>query len=188
MSVDTFLQGYSFIPDKCSRFIRWEPPPPDRVKLNFDGSLQRGMAAGGYVLRDWKGEVLMVGATSYGRTSIIMAEGRALRDGLQAVISGGYRKLEIEGDNMLIIQVIQDRAQIPWQLRNIILEIKGLLNQCFQVMIRHIYREANMAADWLSKYGHSAPFNLLLAECDALEFRTIIQEDWAGRTLVRRGA
>jgi len=174
MSVDTFLQGYSFIPDKKSRFVRWEPPSPGRVKLNFDGSLQSGLAAGDYVLRDWRGMVLMVGAASFGKASIIMAEGRALRDGLQAVISGGYGNLEIEGDNMLIIQVIQDKVQVPWQVRNIIFEIKGLLAQCLQVTIRHIYRKANMAADWLSKYGHSAPINLLLS-------------DWAGRTLVRKG-
>uniref|UniRef100_A0A7C9DFK5 RNase H type-1 domain-containing protein n=1 Tax=Opuntia streptacantha TaxID=393608 RepID=A0A7C9DFK5_OPUST len=116
-----------------------------------------------------------------------MAEGRALREGLQAVINGGYRNLEIEGDNMLVIQAIQDKVQIPWQVHNIVLEIKGLLAQCLQVTIRHIYREANLAADWLSKYGHSVPTNFLLSECHAPEFRNIIQEDWAGRTLVRRG-
>ena len=116
-----------------------------------------------------------------------MAEGRALRDGLEAVISGVYRNLEIEGYNMLIIQAIQDKVQVPWQVRNIIFEIKGLLAQCLQVTIRHIYRKANMAADWLSKYGHSAPINLLLSECEAPKFRNIIQENKAGRTLVRRG-
>jgi len=127
MSVDTFLQGHSTIPVKTPFFVRWEPPFPGRVKLNFDGSLQNGSAAGGYVLRDWRGMVLLVGATSFGRTSIVMAEGRALRDGLQAAINGGYRNLEIEGDNMLIIQAIQNQTQIPWQVHNIILEIRELL-------------------------------------------------------------
>ena len=131
--------------------------------------------------------VLKLGAASFGRTSIIMAEGGALRNGIQAAFIGGYRNLEIEGDNMLIIQAIQGQVQVPWQVRNIVLEIKGILAQCAQVKIRHIYREANMAADWLSKYGHSVPINLLLSECEAKEFRNIIQEDWARRTLVRRG-
>ena len=131
--------------------------------------------------------VLKLGATSFGRTSTIMAEGRALRDGIQAAFIGGYRNLEIEGDNMLIIQAIQGQLQVPWQVRNIVLEIKGILAQCAQVKIRHIYRETVMAADWLSKYGHSIPINLLLSECEVTEFRNIIQKDWAGRTLVRRG-
>jgi len=45
---------------------------------------------------------------------------------------------------MLIIQAIQDKVQVPWQVRNIIFEIKGLLAQCLQVTIQHIYRETNM--------------------------------------------
>jgi len=43
-----------------------------------------------------------------------------------------------------------------------------------------------MAADWLTKYGHSILVNLLLSKCEATEFRNIIQKDWVGRTVVRR--
>ena len=128
-----------------------------RVKLNFEGSRQSGLAAGGYVLRDWWGTVLQLGAASYGRASILMAEGRTLRDGIQAAFLSGYRNMEIEGDNMVIIQAIQlqGQIQVPWQLCNIVSEIKATLDQCAQVMIRHIYRKANMTMDWLSKVGHS---------------------------------
>ena len=111
---------------------------------------------------DWRGMVLKLGAAYYGRTSIIMEEGRALRDGIQAALVGGYQNLEIEGDNMLIVKAIQGQVRVPWQLRNIVFEINVALNQCAQVKIRHIYREANMTANWLSKYGHSIPVNLLL--------------------------
>jgi len=185
--VDTFLQGYSFIPTKTQHFIRWEPPHSGRVKLNFDGSRQSGLAAGGYVIRDWRGIVLHLGAASYGRTSIIMAEGRALRDGIQAAFISGYRHLEIEGDNMVIIQAIQGHTQVSWQLRTIVMEVKAILAKCAQVKIQHIYRKANMAADWLSKFGHSVLVNSPLTECAITEFRTIIHEDWVERTLVRRG-
>ena len=88
---------------------------------------------------------------------------------------------------MLIVKVIQGQVQVSWQLRNTVYEINVALNQCAQVKIRHIYWEANMAADWLSKYGHSIPINLLLSECETAEFRNIIQEDWVERILVRRG-
>ena len=188
MSADTFLQGCSFIPSKKPLFIRWEPPSPGRVKLNFDGSRQSGLAAGGYVIRNWRGMILKLGAASYGRASILLAEGRALRDGIQAAFLSGYRSMEIEGDNKIIIQAIQGQISVPWQLRTIVKEIQHTIEQCAYVLIRHIYREANMAADWLSKIGHSIPVNLLMSECEATEFRTIIQEDWAGRTLVRRGS
>jgi len=187
MSVDTFLQGCSFIPHKNHHFIRWEPPSPGRVKINFDGSCQNGLAAGGFVIRDWRGTVLKLGAASYGRASILLAEGRALRDGLQAAFLSGFRCLEIEGDNKLIIQAIQGQVSVPWELCTIVKDIQTTIDQCNQVLSRHIYREANMAADWLSKLGHSVPVNSMFTECAAMEFRTIIHEDWAGRTLVRRG-
>ena len=43
-----------------------------------------------------------------------------------------------------------------------------------------------MAADWLSKYGHSLTENLSTTECVSVEFQRIVKEDWAKRTFVRR--
>jgi len=74
MSVDQFIQGTSFTPSHKIQLIRWHPPTPGTVKLNFDGLLQGNSAAAGYIIRDWKGEILEVGASHYGNTSVIMAE------------------------------------------------------------------------------------------------------------------
>jgi len=71
------------------------------IKLNFDGSLQGNSAAGGYIIRDWKGEILKMGASNYGNTSAILAESRALRDGLQAALKSGFHRLVIEGATLL---------------------------------------------------------------------------------------
>jgi len=51
--------------------------------------------------------ILMVGAANYGNTSVIIAEGWALRDGLQAAIEAGYTMLDIEGDNFIVIGALQ---------------------------------------------------------------------------------
>jgi len=72
------------------------------VKLNFDGSLQNNSAAGGYIIRDWRA-VLKLRATYYDNTSIIMAEGRAIRYGIQGAITARYRKLDIKGDNLILL-------------------------------------------------------------------------------------
>ena len=40
MSVDDFHQGSLSTPPHKLQFIRWHPPTPGTVKLNFDGSLQ----------------------------------------------------------------------------------------------------------------------------------------------------
>jgi len=50
-SVDTFIQGFSSTPpNKQIQFIRWLPPTPGTVKLNFDGSLQGNSVVGGFII------------------------------------------------------------------------------------------------------------------------------------------
>ena len=60
------------------------------MKINFDGSLQNNSAARGYILRDWRGNVLKIGSAYYGHMSIIVAEGRALRDGVKEALTARY--------------------------------------------------------------------------------------------------
>ena len=74
MSVDDFFQESSFTPTHKLQIIRWHPPTPGTIKLNFDESLHGNSAAGGYILRDWRGVVLVVGASNYGNISVVMAE------------------------------------------------------------------------------------------------------------------
>ena len=42
-----------------------------------------------------------------------MAEGRALRDGVQAALATGYRKLHIEGVNLVVIEALKGISAIP---------------------------------------------------------------------------
>ena len=104
-------------------------------------------AAGGYILHDWEGKILRVGSSYYGCTSIIVAEARALRDGVQEAYATGFKKLIIERDNEVIIKVLLGTTSTPWQISNIIKDVRFWLDQSNQVEVRHIYRETNMAAD-----------------------------------------
>jgi len=54
--------------------------------------------------------------------------------------------------------------------------------------IKHIYWEANIAVDWLSKSGHSIIGALLTTEYFNTELQNIVKDDVIGRTLVRRSA
>jgi len=188
MSVENYIEGSSFTPSHKNQFIRWHPPTPGTVKLNFDGSLQGNSAAGGYIIRDWKGEILAMGASNYGNTSVIMAESRALRDGLQAALSSSFHRLVIEGDNAIVIGAFKKELQVPWRIKTIMRDIQVLAQQASFIQITHIYREANMAADWLSKLGHSIAETWSATDYDNIDFRTIVPDDRIGRTLVRRGS
>ena len=45
-----------------------------------------------------------------------MAEGRALRDGIQATVAAGYKMLDIEGDNLIVIGALEGKTETPWQI------------------------------------------------------------------------
>ena len=85
----------------------------------------------------------------------MVAEARALKDGVSAATRAGYKSLLIEGDNTTVIQALAGKVQVPWKITTIIEDISIWLNQDTHFQVKHIYREANMAADWLSKFGHS---------------------------------
>ena len=68
-------------------------------------------------------------------------------------------------DNMIIIGALQGKTKTPWQICNVIWYIQVLLRHEDNVSIHHIYREANMAADWLSKFGHSITGMLANTKC-----------------------
>jgi len=74
------------------------------VKVSFDGSLQNNSAAGGNIIRYWKGNLLRVGSSYYARTLIIVAEARALWNGVKEACAIWYGKLIIEGNSPVIIK------------------------------------------------------------------------------------
>jgi len=147
MSIEDFFKGSSSTLTHKLQFIRWHPPSPGTVKLNFDGSLQGKSAAGGYILQDWRGEILALGASNYGTMSVVMAESRSLRDSLQAALRIGASQLQIEGDNDVVIDPYNKEIEVPWQIKNIRQDIRLLTQQMRQVRVSPIYRQPNMAAD-----------------------------------------
>ena len=192
MSVDNYSPGFPSIPTTYLtsqiKIIRWHPPNPGRMKLNFDGSLQGTSAAGGFIIRDWQGAVLLIGACNYGTTTVAMAESRALRDGLEAAVRAGYSALDVEGDNSLVVAAVTTSIGIPWRVKTVIHDIQQLLLKVPDSRLTHVYREANLAADLLSKLGHSTSgIWTNVADC-SVELSLIVNADRIGRSLMRRAA
>jgi len=184
--VDDPVAGQPFRPAPKHKIIHWEPPPHGSVKLNFDGSVQGTSAAGGFIIRDWQGTLLRAGSYRYGNASVIMAEARALRDGMLTAVRAGYTNIIIEGDNQAIFKALSGSAPIPWRIANIIRDVRFMLSQCPHVEMRHIFREANMAADWLAKYGHT--HQIIIEDSNSLhqELRKVVWDDMTGRVFVRK--
>ena len=80
LSIDDYLKGAPSTPSPTkNKFVRWFPAQLEIVKINFDGSCLNSAAAGGFMLRDWTGKILKVGAANYGRASSLVVEARALK-------------------------------------------------------------------------------------------------------------
>ena len=76
-----------------------------------------------------------------------------MRDGIQAALATGCHNLLVEGDNKIVIQAVQGQIHIPWQIQNLIRDIHNMIPPSVYCLFQHTYREGNMAADWMAKYG-----------------------------------
>ncbi|KAK4733753.1 hypothetical protein R3W88_008014 [Solanum pinnatisectum] len=93
-------------------------------------------------------------ATPLGDGTSIQAEVEAARFGLSWSLEMGYKNIILESDSQLLVAWIMNRAQHPWSIDNQLRKLQQLIGQIKQFKCNHIYREANCAADSLSKHSH----------------------------------
>ena len=173
---------------KATHLIGWRSPPGGYIKLNFDGTHSSSGAAAGFVLRNWVGRLLQAGTRFLEGAPILVAEATAMRDGIQAALATGCRHIIVEGDNKIVIQAIQGQSHIPWKIQLLIRDIHNMIPPHVHCLFQHTYREGNMAADWVAKYGCSIRTRSIFSFSfpSHREFLTILINDNLGRTLERR--
>ena len=121
---------------------------------------------------------------------ILVVEATAVRDRIKAALATGSRKLLVEGDNKIVIQAIKGQIHTPWQIQTLVHDILNMIPPYVHCLFQHIYREGNLAADWVAKYGcivRSASIFSLSFPFHR-EFLSILMSDNLGRTLERRVA
>ena len=84
----------------------------------------------------------------------MVAEALALQKGLHLALQSEYKNIEIEGDNLLVINTIKGIWNSPWKISTIIHDIILMLTFFDNRKLRHIYREANTAAEWIANVSH----------------------------------
>lgn len=163
------------------------PPSLNSVKLNFDGSVIKGKRVTGFVLRNCSGQLIQVAAYPIGMSTVLRAEAVDLRNGVRMTVQLDIKNIIIEGDIKIIIDTFRGISSVPWQVQLLIQDVREYLKQFHEVQIQHVYREANRAADFLSRLGHTD--NILLCNAnDYNDLQCILYGDIFGRSLVRRGS
>ncbi|XP_027151921.1 uncharacterized protein LOC113751976 [Coffea eugenioides] len=122
-------------------------------KLNTDGcSLGNlGASRGGGVVRNSQGGFVLAFSCSFGVSTSLHAELKALAHGVQQCIAWGFLELHLEVDSLSLVRIMSGDQACPWQLQ---LEVDDLLQhrRLFR-SITHCYREANKPSDRLAKWG-----------------------------------
>lgn len=85
----------------------------------------------------------------YGVKTRLWTEAKAVLDGLEIARGNSLNQLWIELDSQLLVDMLQGRCSVPWNLACILRKIISLL--LARYYISHIFREGNRGADLLAK-------------------------------------
>ncbi|CAN1346572.1 Putative ribonuclease H protein At1g65750, partial [Linum perenne] len=130
--------------------------------LNSDGSLYSNptRAAAGGIIRDDNGRFVSAFAANLGTHSIMRVELRGIVEGTQLAWDKGIRKLRIQSDSRVAVELLSNPSEGNNQHANLIQQFHELSSRDWQISIQHIYCEANFAADFLANFGHELNIGL----------------------------
>nr|DAD25609.1 TPA_asm: hypothetical protein HUJ06_027073 [Nelumbo nucifera]DAD25624.1 TPA_asm: hypothetical protein HUJ06_027088 [Nelumbo nucifera] len=150
-------------PIESKRIIltKWSRPNKDHFKLNTDGASRGnpGISAGGGIVRNHEGKLIRAFGKFYGICSNIMAEIRAIHDGLDLCHLLELHNIIVESDCKVIVDFFNGKANLPWPIwywKNKIMEKVSTLSCSFH----HTFRENNRVADGLANLSCDS-----LADC-----------------------
>ena len=153
-------------PVKAKIQVQWLPPPVNWVKLNSDGSSMGnpGLAGGGGLIRNERGEWIKGYARAIGITTSVAAELWALRDGICLCSALNFPAVIVELDSKLVVDLLNKELDNPNGIDVLVSDCRESLKAIPCVRIQHCYREANKCADALARRGAllSQDFSILI--------------------------
>ncbi|CAN1155670.1 Putative ribonuclease H protein At1g65750 [Linum perenne] len=129
----------------------------DWIIVNSDGSVlgSRGRAAAGGLLRDSTGRCIDAYAMNLGVCSITRAEIRGALEGISRAWAQGHKKVEVQLDSTAAIAILLDTdSKIEHNHALEVFEFRDWIRKDWELRLKHVYREANQAADFLANFGH----------------------------------
>jgi ribonuclease HI len=109
--------------------IGWRYPPIDWVKINVDGCSKGnpGLVGAGGVIRDAMGRWIVGFALNIGICTSVGAELWAITNGLKLAWSKGFRKIILESDSSLAVDLITKNKIFIDKNYNLIMQARDLL-------------------------------------------------------------
>ncbi|XP_057868043.1 uncharacterized protein LOC131075229 [Cryptomeria japonica] len=131
---------------------KWSPPPSPSFKLQFDGASKRnpGKFGIGVIIFDHSSNIIMAVGKYIGYGTNNMVEFQALSFGLYLAHSLNIKDIVIEGDSMLVCQVVAAKKCVSWRMQYLLEHILLQLNGFSTFSISYYFREINVFAYFLT--------------------------------------
>ena len=86
----------------------------------------------------------------------------------------------MEVDSLCVTQMISKQVVVPNTFYAIVVIVRELLSRNWQISITHIFREANLVADFMANMTHSVSHGLHLFTSPTVGIYSIILQDMFG--------
>lgn len=156
--------------------------------MNTDGSAseQLGVASGGGIVRDERGNWVIGFARNIGRASSFTAELWPLRDGFSICLARNFLTLEVEMDAKILVDMLTDTNNVNIAICPLVDDCRHLASQFLQVRFKRCYREANRCADSLARVGSQQSPDFLLFYSPSVGVELVFDSDFHGLYYNRR--
>lgn len=129
------------------------------------------------------GQLIHACTCNLGNSPVFVAKTIALQKGILLALQHDVHDIYTEGDNLLVIQANQGLYSTPWQIHNIIADIKYLLHNIRYFHLQHVYHKANRTADWITNLVYSTFEG---HQCNSSIVNTILLSKFLGVSLVSK--
>lgn len=126
------------------------------MKINFDGASKGnpGIAGCGVVLRDKWGKCKIIKCIPIGNQTNHVAEAMAPYHRMVLAKEANCTRVWCEGDSLNIINYLNKKFPPSWTINNAIKAAKKISETFEMCVFTHVYREANLCADWATNLAY----------------------------------
>ena len=166
----------------ANRRTRWQPPPADLMKINFNGAVfSSGNATGiGVVIRNNLGQVITSCSQrlsqAYSSTDV---EALAAAKAVSFAAEIGITKAVLEGDSFTIMNALSSDRHSLALFGLIINDVKFSAENFDQLHYSHVKRECNILAHCLARHAFDILDFLVWMEDVPPQFSVVLQADLA---------
>ncbi|GAA0174198.1 hypothetical protein LIER_27640 [Lithospermum erythrorhizon] len=130
------------------KILSWDKPLAQTLRLNVDAAFKVGKSGYGGLIRDHNGDLYYAVRKYATNDSPLEAELDALLFCLQVCKIKGLYGIQVEMDSSMVVKM-KTHMMAHWRLHNKLSQVLSIFKS-LGATIEHIYREKNLAGDWIA--------------------------------------